>query len=139
MAKELKAVDVEIRDGRMVGTFVITAGCAESSVNPAWVFNGDNPLRLKLAFDMPAVDVATDALKTIWIDIQGDLRKIPDKAKVVALQQYTTLADLDKAIAALVPKGKRGQKLAELRQQLSEKDRQIAELEAQLAAIKAQK
>jgi hypothetical protein len=137
MAKELKATNVEVKDGRITGTFVIRAGCAQSSINPLWIFDGDNPLEFDLAFDIDAGELAADALRTIWIDIQNDLRKITDERKVSMLQDHTTLIDLDKAIAALVPKGKRGQKMAELRMALNDKDRQIAELEAQIAALMA--
>jgi hypothetical protein len=138
MAKKIEATGVECKDGRCTGLFSITAGCAQASVNPLWVFDGNDPLQFQLAFDMPINELATEALKSIWIDYQSDFRKIDSRSKVDALQDYSTMAELDKALAALVPKGKRGAKVAELRAQLSEKDRMIAELEAQLAAIKAQ-
>jgi hypothetical protein len=135
--KEIVAKNVEIKDGRIVGTFVIRAGCAQSSINPLWVFDGNNPIELDLDFNLDPTSLATDAIKGIWIDIQTDLRKIPDAEKISRLMDCTTLEEFDKALAALVPRGKRGQKMSELRAQLSEKDRMIAELEAQIAAMKA--
>jgi hypothetical protein len=135
--KEIVAKNVEIKDGRITGTFVIRAGCAQSSINPLWVFDGNNPIELDLDFNLDPTALATNAIKGIWIDIQADLRKIPDAEKISRLMDHTTLEAFDKALIALVPVGKRGKSMAELRAQLSEKDRQIAELEAKIAAMLA--